>query len=332
VEKPPKDAWDKVSAVSSLVSGLTVALIGFYATNVYTRRQRLTEEHRKGQELVISQIQTVEKFIPHLSSRDENAKAGALIAISALGNEELAIKLAAAYGGPGATAALTSIVSTGGSQGAASAERALKEIFQHLQARVVRLTNEKGGSASGLVFAERGWIVTPSYVADHMSYVPVSARLGNGQKVSTELLKRDENLGLAMLGMAAGRKAEPIDLVESDVGIGERVISLLSGSQGERLIEIGSVIGVIEENDRGKGKVLISLRGVGPESLGSPVVDSKGNFVGLIFDYPDSPDRAVLVPARDVISFLASAIEDLAVRNRAGEAGSACGQVARTSA
>jgi hypothetical protein len=132
VEKPPKDAWDKVTAISGLASGLAVALIGFYATNVYNRRQRLAEDRRKDQEILVSQIQTVEKFIPYLSSKDENAKSGALIAISTLGNEELAIKLATAFGGPGATAALQSIASTAEPQGAASAERALHDIRERV--------------------------------------------------------------------------------------------------------------------------------------------------------------------------------------------------------
>jgi hypothetical protein len=78
-----------------------VALIGFYATNVYTRRQQLSEQHRKDQELVVAQIQTVEKFIPHLSSSDEKIKTAGLIAIAALGNEELAVRLATAFGGSG---------------------------------------------------------------------------------------------------------------------------------------------------------------------------------------------------------------------------------------
>jgi hypothetical protein len=127
VEKPPKDAWDKVTAVSGLASGLVVALIGFYATNVYNRRQRLSDEHRKDRELLISQIQTVEKFIPHLSSKEESVKRAALVSISALGNEELAIKLATAFGGSGAVDALASIAATAGPQEAASAQRALQE-------------------------------------------------------------------------------------------------------------------------------------------------------------------------------------------------------------
>ncbi len=128
VEKPPKDVWDKVSAISGLISGLTVALIGFYATNVYNRRQRELEEHRRDQELLVSQVQTVEKFIPHLSSDNEKTKAGALIAIAQLGNEELAVKLAAAFGGSGGTAALKSITSTSGGQVRASAAEALGKI------------------------------------------------------------------------------------------------------------------------------------------------------------------------------------------------------------
>jgi len=126
----------------------------------------LSEEHRKDQELVISQIQTVEKFIPHLSSRDESAKAGALIAISALGNEQLAIKLATAFGGAGATAALTSIASTASAQDAASAERALKDIFPHLQTRIVRITAEterRFSRGQGLVVARS--TVRPKYRA-----------------------------------------------------------------------------------------------------------------------------------------------------------------------
>jgi len=144
VDKPPKDVWDKVTAVSGLASGLAVALFGFYATNVYNRRQRQSEENRKDRELLIAQIQTVEKFIPHLSSKDETVKSGALVAISALGNEELAIKLAKAFGGPGATSALTSIAATAGPQEAASAERALQEHQRHIAESFSRAVEQLG--------------------------------------------------------------------------------------------------------------------------------------------------------------------------------------------
>jgi hypothetical protein len=142
IEKPPKDAWDKVTAVSGLASGLAVALIGFYATNVYNRRQRISEERRRDQEVVISQLQTVEKFMPHLSSTDEQIKGAAIIAISALGNDELAIKLAKAFRGPGATSALTTIAITAGKEAiASSAQQVLLDVFKSLQTRVQCMTN-----------------------------------------------------------------------------------------------------------------------------------------------------------------------------------------------
>src|SRR6266850_2047732 len=93
IEKPPKDAWDKITSLSGLATGLVVALIGFYATNIYTRGQRHSAERRKERELQNSQVQTIEKFFPHLASKDENLKRGALIMISAMGNQEIAIKL-----------------------------------------------------------------------------------------------------------------------------------------------------------------------------------------------------------------------------------------------
>jgi hypothetical protein len=55
VEKPPKDVWDKFSSVSGFASGLAVALIGFYATTIYNKRQRDAEENRKNQAAVLEQ-------------------------------------------------------------------------------------------------------------------------------------------------------------------------------------------------------------------------------------------------------------------------------------
>lgn len=50
IDKPPKDLWDKFASVSAFASALAVALIGFYATNVYNKRQRVNEEQRNEQE------------------------------------------------------------------------------------------------------------------------------------------------------------------------------------------------------------------------------------------------------------------------------------------
>jgi S1-C subfamily serine protease len=301
VQKPPKDVWDKVTALSGLASGLAVALIGFYATNVYNRRQRLSEERRKDQELLISQIQTVEKFIPYLSSKEENVKSGALIAISALGNEELAVKLATAFGGPAATVALTSIASTAGPQGVASAGRALQDIFQYLQTRVVVLTHNDRKIGGGFVISEHGWIVTPFYVSDRAAGGDLTIQMYDGNRVRAEVIKRNENIGLSLLATAASETLASVDLTSSEAGVGERIIALLQDQYG-RHVEIGSIVGTGVGTTT--GQIIVSLNNVSAENAGSPVVDSEGKLVGLIYAIDTrSAGTVYLVTASTLTSF-----------------------------
>ncbi|APR78924.1 Transcriptional regulator, CadC [Minicystis rosea] len=124
LEKREKDIWDKLSALSGLLSGAVVAFIGFYATNIYNRRQREAEVSRKNHEIRISEAQAIEKLIPHLAKED--TKAAALIAIATLGNDDLAVKLAATFPGRGSTVALATIVANDATPAAELATQTMK--------------------------------------------------------------------------------------------------------------------------------------------------------------------------------------------------------------
>jgi hypothetical protein len=145
----PKDIWDKLTALSGIISGVVVALIGFYATNVYSRRQKASDDSRKDHELLVAQIQTVEKFLPHLSSQNAQVKGAALVAIAAMGNAKLAVELAKKFGGTGATSALTAIASSPAGQGSAVAKQALQDALQYLKPRVVSLHDGNERRATG---------------------------------------------------------------------------------------------------------------------------------------------------------------------------------------
>ncbi len=317
IEKPPKDIWDKLAAISGLISGLAVALIGFYATNVYNRRQRQSEERRKEQELLISQLQTVESFIPHLSSKDENVKAGALIAISALGNETLAVKLATAFGGPGATVALTSIASAAGPQAAASAGRALQDIFQYLIVRVVRIWCEKADgefitAGQGFIVASHGVIVTASYVVKDEGIDRVIVRLNDGRKFPACILKVDERIGLALLKVDSTDGLETLKLNSSEVVVGERVVGLLAQDDGTRRIEVGNIVGITTGN-KSEGQRLIASLNINPRddsyTGGSVAADTAGNVVGLIYSIDSSrPGTTFLIASEVIDSFVNEAI------------------------
>jgi hypothetical protein len=125
-----KDIWDKLGALSGIVSGILVALIGFYATYIYDQRSRDAEESQRNRSTIATELQTVEKFLPHLASDNEKEKEAAILAVSSLGNTELAAKLATLFGGAGANAALTSIAasSVSGSKDRLVAQTALTDL------------------------------------------------------------------------------------------------------------------------------------------------------------------------------------------------------------
>src|SRR5207302_990706 len=66
-----KDFWDKLGTLSGLVTGVLVAVIGFYATEVYDQRSRATERQDRERNVVAVELQTVERFFPHLVSQND---------------------------------------------------------------------------------------------------------------------------------------------------------------------------------------------------------------------------------------------------------------------
>lgn len=122
----PKDLWDKLSALSTLFSGIIIAGLGLYVTSVYNQRQLEATSAQKERELAVLELQTVETFFEHLSSDDQGLKRSALEAIASLGDIELAAKLAANLGGDGGRAFLHEISSSSNNEVANLAQNLLK--------------------------------------------------------------------------------------------------------------------------------------------------------------------------------------------------------------
>jgi tetratricopeptide (TPR) repeat protein len=90
------------------VSGVVIAAIGLYFTHSYNSRQH----DARAYEARVQEMQTVEKFIPHLIGTDEAAKKGAIIAVATLGNQQLASRLGALYASPGTIDAIEVLLKT----------------------------------------------------------------------------------------------------------------------------------------------------------------------------------------------------------------------------
>lgn len=308
LEKPPKDTWDKLTAMSGLISGVIVALIGFYATNVYNRRQKATEDRRKDQELLISQIQTVEKFIPHLSSTNESTKSAALVAIAALGNEELAVKLAKAFGGSGATSALVTIASGGELASAETATIALGDIFKYLQSRVVTTHEREKRRASGFVVSDKGLVVTTAHAVEGIASDQIGVGLPNDVMVRAVLKFVDKARDLALLAAETREPLTPLDLSPTTPKIGEHVVALMVGLAGELRAQVGEVVSMDTKSFiEGQTVSTVGVRlPVEPGASGAPVVDREGRLLGIV-QASDMRGTTYLISASDVLAFVAEA-------------------------
>ncbi|HEY9788409.1 MAG TPA: tetratricopeptide repeat protein [Candidatus Obscuribacterales bacterium] len=124
-----KDVWDKIGAVAPIISGALIFLAGGYFTYSYNQQQ-----------LKVQEIQTIEKFIPHLTGSEQSKKA-AILAISSLTDAELAGKIAALFASKGTVSALQSISESGNAKDRLVAEQAMAKVLENLSQRESRLND-----------------------------------------------------------------------------------------------------------------------------------------------------------------------------------------------
>ncbi|HEY9867919.1 MAG TPA: tetratricopeptide repeat protein [Candidatus Obscuribacterales bacterium] len=122
-DKPPKDAWDKIGALAPIISGLLISVMAGYFTYSYNQQQ-----------LRLQEIQTIEKFIPHLLGNEKSKKA-AILAISSLTNTKLAARFASLFASEGTVSALKSIATTGDTKDRTIATEALEKALETVAER-----------------------------------------------------------------------------------------------------------------------------------------------------------------------------------------------------
>ena len=106
-----KDWWDRFATISTFLSSVVIAVIGLYFTNVYNENQGRRDLEAQKDQTRILEMQTIERFIPHLTG-DERTKKVALLAITSLGSPELATRFAQLNPSEGTQAAADVIMAT----------------------------------------------------------------------------------------------------------------------------------------------------------------------------------------------------------------------------
>jgi S1-C subfamily serine protease len=325
-----KDIWDKLSAISGLVSGIVVALIGVLATYIYNERQRRAEDSRNSRELAVQRVQTIQTFLPHLASQNELEKRGALLAISHLDDPKLASELATLFRGEGAVSALAEIAMSANREEADLARRSLGEIFQRLETSVVRVSalSDEGvvtSMVSGFVARPDGLVVTSSLIVDpSQPNTALSVRFPNeNSDRRAQVIKYFPELRLLLLKVEsiALEDFHALPIEETLPTAGVEIFALSFPSKDVWAPLVGRVVNPLVASEVGKQEPpLIQVewqdeRGR-PGFAGMPTVNSRGHVVGMGYAWvPASADdteegHSLLIPAVDASRAIASIASD----------------------
>jgi S1-C subfamily serine protease len=292
IESKPKDWWDKFGAISGLLSAVVVALIGFYAANIYDQRARDSDRQQKDRAIIAEELQTVEKFLPDLTSENELKKKGALLAISSLGNTELAKKLADLSGGPGATAALTSIASSSQTNNEEKkiAQSGLEDLYNKYNnsIAVVSVTGIDPADdhfedrGTGFVISKDGYVITAAHLFKNSApdKTMVTLTFNQNVKLSSTLVKLDKDFDVALLKVnISNQPVTPLPL-KPDFQLGVSQPITLVGfpeSLDNLLVVAGRIIGL-----NGPNNMSMTDASAVPGMSGSPVFNQTGEVIGMV--------------------------------------------------
>jgi len=324
-----KDFWEKLasfSGVFTFISSLLIASVGWYFTNAYNNRQleltqaqTLRDQENKEYQNRLSELQTVEKMIPHLA-KDEPSKRAALIAISVLATPKLAARFAEVYGGQGSVDALTQIAvanqkapsapavsaltnlaaqEKGGRSG--PARDALASVLQGKERSIVQLRENNQSFCNGFVIdAQRGWIVTAgsclwgSTALDRARQLTVQLWDGTLADVR-EARFTDRNL-LAFVRIDARplrqlevslnplRPGDTVTQLAFDLGLKKESSTQLRVTLG-RITEVGPMgfIGARSTQLSGMGLRVTLPSENAQGAAGAPLLDSEGNVACMTY-------------------------------------------------
>lgn len=294
----PKDIWDKLNAISGLVSGGLVAAIGIIATYLYNERQRKNAEAQKTREIAILQVQTIQGFMPQLQSGQPKEIEAALVAIAALGNAQLATELATIYRSEGGISALSKIASSPNRAVAEQAEKSLESLFNSLTETVVLVSSGQGGGC-GFCVSQDGLVVTPKFVISKDSeHIIVSFK---GTEYKAHLVSSQVEGDLVLLKLENGSFPVLPILEKVPVEPGEEVFVLgRDWRQQAWSFSAGAVEGYFLQ---ASGEKYIKVKAVvHPGYAGAPVINRKSEVVGVVIGKGDG--YASLLPAEAIFKLI----------------------------
>jgi S1-C subfamily serine protease len=239
------------------------------------------------------------------SARDQGGAGGALLAVLAL---TFASCAACATAPPSGTKVVAVPVTAGRVQGSANADPTVQSrILQLARSSVFRVRNESC-LATGTAFATNGAIVTNRHVAAGASSLDLAT--WDGQDFKSEVAAHDGTEDLALLdAVPPGDGYAPLAPADPTAGTSVWVAGYPLGDQLS--VASGRVLAVESGASAGLGGPVLEISDqVQHGNSGSPLFDSGGQVVGVVFAIDQSDGDGLAMPVSSLRSFLSGAGSD----------------------
>jgi len=306
IKKKPKDRWDKLAALAPFLSGVMIGVIGIYATSTYNARQLEMQALQKEREFTIARVQTVEKFFPHLSSTDDKVREAALDAVAVLGEQQLALKFAALFGGRSGATVLAKLANSTDPSVADPASSALAAQFDRLRS-VVATVKSGVAESTGFFISADGLLIAPSFIIPLPLKQTLSSRVtiqlpSSQVSYQAEVLYTDEGMHLAMIKVALDRPVVPVQAWNTKPELGEYALVFAYARGSVWVGKSGRVIAVDVQDPRTKiGRIATDITSEAGFA-GAPVVDISGRLLGMA-ESRDAAGNTMVINAEIIQAF-----------------------------
>ncbi len=332
-QRKPKDAWDKLAVLGTLVSTVLIGAVGTIFTITYQRNETANrklaldqEKTRQKHNARIQDLDLVVKLLPALSSNDPRQQKQAYLTVKALGNVELLTTLALNDPTAGAQAALQTVASSPRIP-IVERERAklvLDQIQQDEHAELTRVAKSvvyisaKGKdnnetASSGFVWNTPKLIVTTSAAVENATHISIVLSF-SASPIPARVNQLFPHAGLALLEVDAPLPCDPLKIANAIPERGERATIVGYIEQRHSLTFLFTSLIGLHTAPLGFGLLNAPLMTVlyfdgltAPGVAGAPLVTSHGDVVGIVLGRTGDESRlGVAVPATYLATLLPS--------------------------
>jgi hypothetical protein len=164
---------------------------------------------------------------------------------------------------------------------------------------------ESGGNfvGGGLFIRGSGAVLTTAYLAERLGTDDIRVKLSNGSRLSARVATIDKAADVAVLTTEAGGTVTALKLSLAPVSQGDDVIAFVQSTDEEWQTIRGTVSRVGVDTPIGEGRIEVDIA----ESVGSPVVNRRGEVIGVMQgSWKDKPGYSFLIPVSVIQAQLAN--------------------------